>query len=243
MKVKLINSTIDPEFILQYTKETRLGFGEETRAKILARTPEEVDKELEYIADTIPSSWEFIDFIFEISDVSRAFTHQFVRTRTNSYAQQTMRLLPMENFGYVTGPSILEEPKRKDAYDYCMYVIQETYNTLLALGAKAEDARGILPTNICTNIIAKINLRTFVDLTKTRTGGRTQGEYQEVMKAAKEEVLRALPWTDKFIAKPIASDISRLEAMFEQMCKDGKIDDAYRLKGLKVVDQIKRKLT
>ena len=52
--------------------------------------------EIEYMANTVPSSWEFCDYSFMITGVTRAFTHQLVRTRTASYAQQAMRVLTEE---------------------------------------------------------------------------------------------------------------------------------------------------
>ena len=40
---------------------------------------EQKEEELKYVFGTIGSSWEFVDYIFLITDVSRAFTHQAVR--------------------------------------------------------------------------------------------------------------------------------------------------------------------
>ena len=93
MEVRLINYTKDAVDTLLYTKSTRLELGKETENKIKAMSEEEKMAELDYMSKTVPSSWEFVDYIFEIRGVSRAFTHQFVRTRTGSYAQQTMRIL------------------------------------------------------------------------------------------------------------------------------------------------------
>ena len=101
MEVRLINYTKDAVDTLLYTKSTRLELGKETENKIKAMSEEEKMAELDYMSKTVPSSWEFVDYIFEIRGVSRAFTHQFVRTRTGSYAQQTMRMLNMENFDFV----------------------------------------------------------------------------------------------------------------------------------------------
>ena len=137
MKVTLINYTPDPQAmdLLLYTKETRLTQGEETRAKIAAMSAEEKREGLKYMANTIPSSWEFLDYTFEITDVTRAFTHQFVRTRTGSYAQQTMRLLDKKGFTYETGPSIRSDRDMQTEYDTGMATIQEIYDHLIQDGA------------------------------------------------------------------------------------------------------------
>src|SRR6478609_7610290 len=84
--------------LLVYTKSTRLEQGEDTRMKIFAMDEDELMGEIGYIANTIRSSWEFVDYTFQIRNVTRAFTHQFVRTRTASYAQQAQRVVDMGHF-------------------------------------------------------------------------------------------------------------------------------------------------
>ncbi len=241
MQVNLIDYTQNAVDKLIYTKATRLTLGQETRSKVAAMTDEEKAAELAYMASTIPSSWEFITYTFEILDVSRAFTHQFVRTRTGSYAQQTMRMLSMERFKYVTGPSIEADATRKKLYDKCMGMIQSTYDALIELGAEVEDARGILPTNICTNIIAQFSLRTLSEMAKSRTGGRTQNEYRLVMNAMIDAVVAVHPWTELFLMPETAKRIRELEQTFEKLLADGKITKDERVHALKLIDMIKRK--
>jgi flavin-dependent thymidylate synthase len=156
-------------------------------------------EELKYMSTTNPGSWEFVDLIFCIEGVSRAFTHQLVRTRTASYAQQTMRMVDMTGFDYHIGPSIKNTPGGQDRYDAAMNDIAETYSKLIEFGVNPEDARGILPTNILTNICMKINLRNFSDLVKKRMTPRVQDEYSEVLKQMVEEVLKVWPWSLMFI--------------------------------------------
>lgn len=219
MQVRLINSTYNVEKLMIYTKSTRLTLGKDTEAKINAMTQEEVDAELEYMANTIPSSWEFCDFTFEVLGVSRAFTHQMVRTRQASYAQQTQRMLNMEKFDYVSSDVILGNELYKEIYDSSMAFTQTQYDNLIYHGCPAEDARGILPTNICTNIIAKYNLRTFSELAKSRTGGRTQSEYVKVMNAMVDEVLKVHPWADKFLFPKGRDAFVELEKMANELKK------------------------
>lgn len=220
-----------------YTKSTRLTLGKDTEAKINAMTKEEVDAELEYMANTIPSSWEFCDFTFEVLGVSRAFTHQMVRTRQASYAQQTQRMLNMEEFEYVTSNKIKEDANWKAIYDDCMEYIQGSYDQLIDSNCPAEDARGILPTNICTNIIAKYNLRTFSELAKSRTGGRTQNEYVKVMNAMVDEVLKVHPWAQKFLFPKGRDAFVELEKMANKMKET---DMELGVKCLKQIDILRK---
>ncbi|MFN9959046.1 MAG: FAD-dependent thymidylate synthase, partial [bacterium] len=93
-----------------------------------------------------------------IEGVSRAFTHQFVRSRQGSYAQQTMRVLNMGEYDYVHTDRVNADVRARGLVDIINENIRLTYNQLIKLGLPAEDARGILPTNISTNIVAKFNL-------------------------------------------------------------------------------------
>ena len=199
MEVRLINYTKDAVDTLLYTKSTRLELGKETENKIKAMSEEEKMAELDYMSKTVPSSWEFVDYIFEIRGVSRAFTHQFVRTRTGSYAQQTMRMLNMENFDYVKNYTFGGNGLASQIYDKTMADINEAYKKMIELGIPEEDARGVLPTNICTNIIAKFNLRTLSELAKSRTGYRTQNEYRQVFDEMIKRVVEVHPWAEKFL--------------------------------------------
>lgn len=204
MKVNLISFTgsPDPLFaarLLVYTKSTRLTQGEDTRLAIFAKPLEELQAELAYMAKTLRSSWEFVEYTFEISGVSRAFTHQFVRTRTGTYAQQAQRVVDMSGFEFVTPEPYTNEPEMLEQYYDTMSLIQMGYENLIKMGSAKQDARAVLPTNVCTNIIAKFNLRTMADLAGKRDNARAQGEYVEVFRGMAKCVLEVHPWAEQFL--------------------------------------------
>lgn len=240
MKVTLIDYTANAVEKLIYTKSTRLTQGYDTRLKISEMSEEEKLAELEYMANTIPSSWEFINYTFEIQGVTRAFTHQFVRTRTGSYAQQTMRMLEMEKFNYLTPKTIFEGDKANDIYMNCMTEIQKAYDNLLKLGIPAEDARGVLPTNILTNIIAQFNLRTISDMAKSRTGMRTQSEYRDVFGAMANEVLLVHPWAESFLFPKGRNCAKEIEDALTRAHSSGAINKEEYIQQLKNVDKLKK---
>jgi len=198
VKVKLVECTPNAKDLLIFTKNTRLLNVEDAYDEIKDWPEEKKQEELDYMLQTIKSSWEFIDYVFEIRDVTRAFTHQFVRTRTGSYAQQSQRTVDMEGFGYYTPPRISENEIAKAIYDECMQKINEYYHDLREI-VPAEDARGVLPTNIHTNIVAKFNLRTLHETAKSRLSPRAQGEYQQVFKLMVDEVVKVHPWAEPFL--------------------------------------------
>jgi flavin-dependent thymidylate synthase len=226
--------------LLIFTKSTRLTMSPGLMEGIAAWPIEKKMEELEYMANTIPSSWEFVDYHFLIEGVTRAFTHQFVRTRTNSYAQQTMRVLDVsEGMGwdYLTGPSIEKNPDVEWIYRSEMEKIGQTYKTLIAKGSKIEDARGILPTNILTNIVCKTSLRTLAETVQKRSSPRTQGEYRDVLEAMKSEVLKVHPWVELFFNRTSSKAIEELQIYINNL-KD--VDD--RIRATKLLDQLRIKI-
>lgn len=228
--------------LLIFTKSTRLEMKPGLFEAILEWPWLKIDEELRYMANTIPSSWEFVDYTFLIQDVTRAFTHQFVRSRQFSFAQQTMRVLNVEGWNYLTGPTIDstkikygEDISRKDSYDGAMAVIADTYDELIESGAEIEDARGILPTNILTNIVAKCNMRTFVELVRKRSSPRTQDEYRNVLEHMKECVREVHPWIDLFINRTFEQAAKDLDAKIKALSLPKEIETNM----IKLVDQMR----
>jgi flavin-dependent thymidylate synthase len=239
MKVTLISHTPEARELLLFTKSTRLTMSPGLMEEIRAWPEEKKMAELEYMANTIPSSWEFVDYVFMIEGVSRAFTHQFVRSRQGSYAQQTMRVLNMGEYDYVYTDRVKADVQARSIVDIVNENIRLGYNKLIELGLPAEDARGLLPTNISTNIVAKFNLRAFVDLAKSRTGGRTQSEYQKVMNAMVDAVLAVHPWAEKFLFQQGRDYFAEIEAFAEKeyggdLLKKGAL--------LKIVDKMRKEV-
>lgn len=195
MNVTLLSYTPDALNLLLRTKNTRLKFGVDPSEW----TDEQRREHLAYMRDTIKSSWEFVDYTFEIRGVTRAFTHQLVRTRTGSYAQEAQRVVDVRESEIVT-----PTPK-PEGWDEAVDVMMTSYARMIDNGTPHQDARGILPTNVTTNIMAKFTLRTLSDMAKLRLCVRTQGEYQDVFRAMRAAVIAVHPWAEDFIQVECAS--------------------------------------
>lgn len=186
-EVNLISVTSNALELLIYTKSSRLKTGT-TLQEIIEYWP--MGKKLEhlsYMMNTVKTSFEFVDYVFEIKNVSRAFTHQLVRTRTASYQQQSQRTVDMRNSSFIK------------TTDHPSYLTSATnsfiaYEEMIDDGVAIQDARGVLPTATYTEIIFKANLRTLSQMAELRLCKRTQGEYQEVFKKIKKEVIFNHPW-------------------------------------------------
>lgn len=242
MKVQLIDytgiGTGDPERyamnLLAFTKSTRLDL-RTAMDFVTSMSDLEIRKEIDYISKTVPSSWEFVHYTFLISGVTRAFTHQLVRTRTASYAQQAMRVADMSGFDYLTGPTIASDGVLTALYEREMKDINDTYTELVNMGARAEDARGILPTNILTNICMSINLRALTDLIRKRSSSRVQGEYRDVVEKLRSSVLEVHPFASSFID----NDFDKVAEALETSLGHLGLTESRRVELVKLIDQMK----
>lgn len=245
MKTTLIDYTgkgsgdpMEAARLLVYTKNTRLEQGATTRTKVSLMTPEELRKELDYIATTIRSSWEFVDYTFEVQDVTRAFTHQLVRTRHGSYAQQAQRVVDMRSFRSLVPQTVVDAGKIP-VWDKCMTAIADAYQELAKAEIPTQDCRGVLPTNVLTNIIVKWNLRTFADIVGKRENLRAQGEYADVVRSMVANVLEVHPWVEPFLY-PERTRTPALDALLKEALGDKSPIDAPQVNlALKELDALK----
>lgn len=212
MNVELINHTSNAKDLLIFTKNTRLDMSA-SFDQIELMDEQEKQDQLDYMVNTIKSSWEFVSFTFNITGVTRAFTHQLVRNRHGSYAQQTMRILDMEGFSTVMPETIKGNDYHKMRYSNLMQEINAFYSDMVADDIPMEDARSILPTNICTNITVKFNLRTLSDMMASRASCRTQGEYRDVLNEMYDACVDALPWIAPFLRDAKTHACNQLESI------------------------------
>jgi flavin-dependent thymidylate synthase len=193
MKVTLLSCTPDALNLLLGTKNTRMGNGEDP----VNQWDEEKKRDhLKYMLGTIKSSWEFVDFVFHIEGVTRAFTQQLERTRAGSYAEQSLRAVDASGFD-VKRPDLDEIQGQH--WDSTIGQAMDNYRLLVEDGVALQDARGLLPINVLTQITCKFNLRTLSDMSRVRLCTRTQGEYQDVFRAMREAVLAVYPWAEDFL--------------------------------------------
>ncbi len=197
MKVELVSYTQDALELLLLTKDVRLAGEAQTLVDIMRWSEDQKLEHLAYMKDTIKSSWEFVDYTFKISEVTRAFTHQFVRTRSNSYAQEAQRVVDLSSSSWLTPPSL--DDILGGEFNSIMANAIKGYKKLKDAGVASQDARGVIPTNVHTSIMVKVNLRSLSDMALVRLCTRTQGEYQDVFRLMRKEVIKVHPWAEDFI--------------------------------------------
>lgn len=107
---------------------------------------------------------EAVKFHFLIEGVDRSFTHQMVRQRTATYAQESMRFAVKEDSAneVVIPPHIAALDKSHPAramWEQSLKYAERAYESLIGQGIPAEDARALLPHATATRIHYITDLR------------------------------------------------------------------------------------
>ncbi len=117
---------------------------------------------------------------FEISDISRACSHQLVRHRLASYSQESQRYVSMEEPEWVLPPSVADDPAALAVWQSFAGEVTATYRALREQGVRKEDARFVLPNATSTRIIMTANLRELLHLFRVRISHAAQWEIRAV---------------------------------------------------------------
>jgi len=131
---------------------------------------------------------EFIHFFFQVEGVPRWFTHQLVRTRIASYSQSSMRFVNHASEGLpVLRPNLTSE--QEEVWDSAIQHVESAYTQLVCDGVSFEDARGLLPNAILTNIGIDMSLKTLIGVAETRLCFQAQTLWQEFMSKVKVAII------------------------------------------------------
>ena len=196
----------------------------------------------------LKAPWEAIDLHFLVEGVTRAFTHQMVRQRTAVYAQESMRFAVKEDIAARPGPVISNTPEAMDAWEDGIRMVWEAYQSLIANGIPAEEARGLLPHDTLTRLHYKTNLKNLVDHLGNRLCTQAQFEWRIVANGIRDAIrnyggdresyLKAHAWQFQFIAdaalfRPVCFALGHcpFTAEFDRGCtirdrvQEGKFDE------------------
>ena len=133
---------------------------------------------------------EFIQLHFFVEGVTRSHTHQMVRQRTATFAQESLRFAVKDNLAEEVAlpPSIVTEDALK-VWSDTVAEISAAYNRLVDAGIPAEDARGLLPHATTTRLHWRTNLNDLLHHAGNRLCTQAQFEWRymmiEVIKAIK----------------------------------------------------------
>src|SRR6266568_680039 len=147
------------------------------------------------------SPLEQVWFEFLIAGVSRTFSHQFVRHRTGiSFEQQSQRYVTFKRatFPY-TIPETVDRAGMRQRVEELFAEIGEIYETLVAAGVPAEDARFVLPNATSTNFKVTVNFAELLHICDVRLCTRAQWEFRKVASLMRAEVNRRFPELGRYL--------------------------------------------
>ena len=135
------------------------------------------------------STFEHVNFTFNLEDISRSCSHQLVRFRIGvSFTQRSQRYTNESDFSFTIPPSII---KNKEANDLFMDQIdssRNSYEYLLSLGIKKEDARFVLPNAVNTSLIMTMNYRELMHACGLRLCKKSQWEIRRLFWLIRKEI-------------------------------------------------------
>ena len=133
-------------------------------------------------------------FTFVTEGVSRALTHQLVRHRLASFAQQSQRYVAFDGgFDYEIPESIAARPEFAGRYAEEMRRIADLYAEMRRAGIAAEDARFILPNAAHSRLIITMNARELRHFFRLRCCNRAQWEIRDLATAMLIEADKVAP--------------------------------------------------
>lgn len=181
------------------------------------------DKKLKLIKSCIESGHhsvlEHAYFTFAIEGISRACSHQLVRTRHASYSQQSQRYVEIkenqdelyeafnDNYNHtnykdskifkILDKYFVDADKFSNINGY--YYALDNYLEAIKNGEKIEDARRFLPNATKTNIVMSLNLRSCLNLFSIRLCNSSQLEIRKLASLMRDEILNIEPWLEPYL--------------------------------------------
>lgn len=142
---------------------------------------------------------EFFDITVKFIH-NRGFTHEMVRHRLCSFAQESTRYCNYsgDKFGNeltLIKPYWFEETEQtvKDMWSNHCYSAEYLYTELLKKGLLAQAARGVLPNDLKTEINVKANLREWRAIFKLRCASAAHPDMRRVMIPLLQELKNRIP--------------------------------------------------
>lgn len=183
--VTLASWTMDPIDVMGvttrgYTGVYDLSIGDQETAAMLA----------DIVKTKLQTPFEMVHTLWLLRGVSRAFTHQLVRYRIGtSFVQESMRFLGTKGTYRVLNTLKTSNGEIADNYRRAAIIAVSEYHEMVLAGIPSQDARGVLPTNILTNVWFSCSLRTLQNILPQRLCCQAQpGEWQLIVKEMRRQI-------------------------------------------------------
>jgi len=128
----------------------------------------------------------FAHATFKVTGISRACSHQFVRSKHLDFLQRSQRYCNEDDTTFVY-------PIHSIALSAYYYKCLDLYQDLISCGVKKEDARYVLPEATCTELIVTGNFQAWLDFLELRSGKEVQWEIRHVAQEINKLLMQECP--------------------------------------------------
>lgn len=132
----------------------------------------------------------------------RGVSHEIVRHRLASYAQESTRYCNYSSGKHGHEITVIEpfffKEETPEYYTWYMSCLdaERAYNSLLIMGRSPQEARSVLPNSLKTEIVVTMNLREWIHFFNLRVVGTTGAPHPQIKEVAfpvLEEFAKVLP--------------------------------------------------
>lgn len=145
--------------------------------------------------------------------VDRGVSHELVRHRLASFAQESTRYCNYGSLGLTfVKPSAVSVPVLKSIWTNAMQIASNAYLSMLDLGCPPQQARAVLPNSLATSLVVTANLREWRTIFSLRCAPDAHSDMRYIMLQTLEKMYNLFP--------PVFEDI------YKQYFKDDEADEA-----------------
>jgi flavin-dependent thymidylate synthase len=139
--------------------------------------------------------------VFEVAGISRALTHQLVRTRKAAFHQQSQRATFMGTRPDARMPeSVWRNYRARMAFVKALDATREAYRIACEEGdISYQDARYILPEGSETYILCEYSVREFMNMYSYRGCSMFLWEHVSVVREMRRILVEEYPWLDPYV--------------------------------------------
>ncbi len=126
---------------------------------------------------------------------NRGVTHELVRHRLCSFAQESTRYVKYDGEMEFIEPVWINESteEEKAIWENSMYEAEGQYQKLLSLNWKAQQAREVLPNSLKTEIVMSGNVREWRHIFKLRCANNAHPQMYHLMRPFLKEIQSIIP--------------------------------------------------
>lgn len=182
MQIAIIN----PQVVIQDQINTTLLEKIERFGRVCYKSEKFItaDSAVQFVRNLIKNGHESViehEKITVIYITNRGATHEIVRHRLASYSQESTRYCNYQNkITFIRPYYFAEESELYSVWKNTISSLARAYLDMLRLGARPEQARGILPNDLKSDIVVTYNLREWRHFLKLRCDKRAHPQIRQI---------------------------------------------------------------